>query len=798
MTETDLHGAPGAPSESRDRAAGLSDVKRALLERRMRERAAVADEPPLVPVRRDGRLAVSYQQEGMWFLDQLNADSVVYHVPLVVRLVGPLDVPRLRRGIEALLARHESLRTRFGSGDGVPFQVIEPPGELDLPVTDLTGAADPMGAAVGIAEQEAARPFDLAVGPLVRCFLMRLADAEHMLVIAMHHIVVDGWSVSVLVKELADLYADPDVVLPDLALQPADVAAWQRTWLSGATLAAQLGYWRERLAGAPLVDFPTDRPRPAVRTWEGATVLGRLEAELCGRARGFARAQQSSFLATLMSAFAIVLAHHTRQDDFSIGSVFSGRSRPELEPLIGYFANTLVLRIDAGGDPTFRELVQRANDVVLGAVEHQDVPFTMVVDALRPPRDPTRNPLFQVSMSLQPSSVAGGQFELAGTQAIPVTFDSTRSRFDVSLTLAERGAGAIEMTLEYSTELFDRDRMQLLAEHFGRVLDQVIAEPGLRMSQVTLTTPTQRAELLDRFNGARREVAPTTLGELFARQARATPEAVALVAGAQELTYVELDRRAERVAHLLRDAGAGPGTFVAICMPRGVDLITAILAVLKAGAAYLVIDPEHPPMRIAGILEDAAPVAALTHEATDGRLGAAPARRIRIDDADLLAAAPDGPVGPTAGPEDLAYVLYTSGSTGTPKGVLIEHRNVVNFITSVQELFDLTPTDRILGFAAHTFDVSVFETFAALLTGARLHLALDHERVDPAQLQALLERGEITVTDLPPSVMALLEPERLPALRIVFVGGEAFGGELVNRWNPNRRFFNGYGPTECT
>ncbi|GAA0571542.1 hypothetical protein GCM10010172_65010 [Paractinoplanes ferrugineus] len=792
MTEADVS------AGLRDRGTELSDVKRALLERHLRrQRAAV--EQPLSRVSRDEPLLPSFQQEGMFFLDRLNDDSVVYQLVFPIGLTGRLDRDRLTSALRALIARHESLRTRFTLLDGVPHQLIEPAGEPDLPVVDLSGEDDPRAAATALIDAETERPFDLQAGPLLRTALLRLAAEEHVLLLSVHHIVLDGWSYGVLHDELATLYADPAAVLPALALQPADVAAWQRRRLSGATLDRELGYWRDRLAGLSTLDFPADRPRPARRTWAGATFQTELPAALGERARRFATDRRVSFLATLSAALVVVLARYTRQDDVAIGSVFSGRSRPEFEPLVGYFANTVVLRFDAAGDPSFGELVSRANDVVLGATEHQDVPFSMVVDALRPPRDPGTTPLFQVSMSLQPAAVAdvGGALGDLRTTMLPTTA-ADRARFDVSVTLAEQPGGAIGVTVEYATELFDAGRMHQLVEHLTGILEHGVTDPDRPVAEFPLVLDEQRAALLSRYDGPVREVPATTIPALFAAQVAARGDEVALVAGDEEITYAELDRRSNRIARLLHAQGAGPGRFAGLCLPRGVDLVAAILGVLKSGAAFLVLDPQHPPMRLAGIVADAEPVALLVHSGTAELFEAAAPPAYALDDPAVLAEFPGRPVESTAGPADLAYVLYTSGSTGTPKGVLIEHRHVVNFIDSVRELFELTPADRVLGFASFTFDVSVFETFSALLTGARLCLALDDERTDPARLQRLLESRAVTVTDLPPSVMALLDPDRLPALRIVFVGGEAFDGELVNRWNPGRRLFNGYGPTECT
>ncbi|HLL64408.1 MAG TPA: condensation domain-containing protein, partial [Micromonosporaceae bacterium] len=749
------------------------------------------------PTRRDrtDRTPLSFAQETLWFLDRLAPGLPAYNVPLCFRLSGPLDVPALHRALASLVARHEALRTQLTEESDGPVQVVAAEVPVELPVHDVPAADVPAEAV-----RRAGLPFDLATAPLWRACLLRSGEQEHHFLFTVHHAVFDGWSLGVFVDDLAARYAAerdgaPDQPLPELPVQYADYALWQREWLSGERLDRLNAYWRDRLAGAATLEFPTDRPRPREVTYTGRVRHRLLTVPAQQKLRALVRSLGATPYTAYVAAFAALLRRYTSQDDIVIGSPTANREHAEVERLIGFFVNMLVLRLDAGGDPTLRELLERCAPTVRDAFAHGALPFDKLVEAVRPVRDPARSPIFQVAFTFQN---AGGDLTLPGLTAERVLVDPGTSRFDMSWNLSEVDDG-LDLNVEYNTDLFDAETIDALMAHYGVLVNALATAPETPLSAVPLLDEDERTALLTRWNGAAREVPATTIPELFARQVTAAPERIALVVGAETLTYADLDRRANQLANLLVSQGARPGELVALCLPRGADLVVSVLATLKAGAGYLPLDPGHPGARIAGILDDAGPVAVLATAATADALPAGLSSLVRLDDvAEKLAAQSQATPDTGVTPEDLAYVLYTSGSTGTPKGVLIEHRNVVNFITSVQELFDLTPADRILGFAAHTFDVSVFETFAALLTGARLHLAEADERLDIERLQTLLERGEITVTDLPPSVMALLEPERLPALRIVFVGGEAFGGELVNRWNPNRRFFNGYGPTECT
>ncbi|WP_281904229.1 condensation domain-containing protein, partial [Phytohabitans aurantiacus] len=640
--------------------AELSDAKRALLElRRQRMRGPGA----LTRVSRDGRLPLSFQQEGLWFLHQLNPGSTVYTIPFAWRLRGPLDVEALERALTTVVGRHEALRTRFDAVDGRPFQVIDPPPErFALPVVDPGEWA------------EADRPFDLAAGGLFRAGLIRLGDRDHILTMAVHHIIADGWSIGILTRELAALY--DGATLPPLDIQPVDVAAHEREALTEQVREQRLAYWRRRLDGVAALDLPTDRPHSKARTTAGDTIEPELSPGLHTAVRDLARAEHASPFEVLLAAFLVVLARYTGQEDLVVGSVFGGRTRPEVEPLVGYFADPMVLRVGVDGDPTFREIVARTSRHAREAVAHQ-IPFGLLVDALNPAREAGRNPLFQVSFSYQANGTqASGGF--SGLVTEPVPYTATQSRFDLSVTVVEEPADGLRVSVEYSTELFDQSRMLRLVEHLELVLRQAVGDPGRRLSEFRLLSDAQALRMVEDWNPAPVPRADgVLLADLVLEQIRSRPEAPAVRFGGSEISYGELGRRACGLAWVLRrEWGVDAESVVGVRLERGIDLIVAQLAVMFAGGAWLALDPSHPVERLRYQVEDAGAVTVIT-------------------ESDLLASeTDDGPPPVRTRPDNLAYLIYTSGSTGRPKGVLVTHRNVTDFVVSARELFGLTPADR--------------------------------------------------------------------------------------------------------
>jgi amino acid adenylation domain-containing protein len=780
-------------SDLANRPADVAGERRAEFRELLQAELSAAPQAGPTRRRRTGPAPLSFAQETLWFLDRLAPGRPTYNVVNCFRLHGELDADALRQAFAQIVARHQSLRTYFAEDGDTPVQIVVPEVAVELPVTAVADEQE----ALRLGEETVQQPFDLESPPLWRLRLLRIGPADHLFVCVVHHIVFDGWSLAAFAREVGELYrasvAGGEPALPELPIQYPDYAEWQRELLQGEPVDRLRRYWRGQLDGVPVVDVPTDRPRPSVVTFDGTFTQRVLPSEVVERVAAFARDGNVTVYVVYLAAFFALLHRSTAQDDLVVGSPMVNRGYSEIEPLIGFFANVLALRVDASGDPSFRELVLRTRDVVLDALQHSELPFGKVVEAVRPRRDPSRSPLFQIAYTFQNAS--GDPISLPGVEVSRLLLDSGTSRFDMSWTVTEAPDG-LEVAVEFNTRLFDRETIEQLLSHYEQLLRSATADPAAALSRIHFLSERERHALVHRWQGPRREVAETTVDALFARQAARTPDAVALVVAGRERTYAEVDRDANRLAHALRATGAAPERIVGILLPRGADLVTAVLGTLKSGAAYLPLDPAHPPARLAEIVEDAEPVAIVTTTELAERL--APGPPLVVLDEGVLARSPDTAPPPAARPDSLAYVLYTSGSTGKPKGVLVEHRSVVNFVRSVQELFSLTADDRVLGFAALTFDVSVFELFSAFSTGARLYLATDEERLSTEQLQALMEEAAITVIDLPPSVMALLEPERFEALRIVFVGGEAFPGELVARWGRGRRFFNGYGPTECT
>ncbi|MEV5687424.1 amino acid adenylation domain-containing protein [Streptomyces sp. NPDC052164] len=747
-------------------------------------------------VSRTAALPLSYQQEGLWFLHQLDPDSPVYNVPLALRLRGRLDVDRLSRVLGRLVARHESLRTRFVTVDGAAVQVTDPaPPAWPLAVTPV----HPDGVPEALAEA-ATRPFDLAADRLLRTELLRLGPVEHVLVLCTHHIIADGWSAGVLLDELSTLYTDPDATLPALDIQPADHAVWQRTWLADDVLDKQLGYWREQLHALPQLDFPTDRPRGTGAGHPGATVELHLRDGLGAALRRLAETERGSLLSVLMAGFLVVLSRHTRQDDIGIGSVFYGRNRPELEPLVGYFANTVVLRADVGGNPTFRELVRRCELAVQGATAHQDLPFSTLVEQLRPVREPGRNPLFQISLTLHADEVPAAAPAFGTVSAEPLPVAGSVARFDLAAHATVTADGGLRLQAEYATDLFDNDRITRLLEHLGRALTRAVSVPDATVGDFALPGPDEAA-LLHRWSAARSEVpADASLWDLFAEQVRLRPDAVAVVAGEERTTYRQLARRAERLAARLAARGVARGSLVGLCTRRDTDLVVGILGILRAGAAYVPLDPDYPAQRLSYMAADAGLSVVVTQRGTE-----VPVSALLLDaDTDGDLPVPDV----TVTGADLAYLIYTSGSTGEPKAVTVPHGQVVRLMRATQDRYRFDERDVWTLFHSFAFDFSVWELWGALVHGGRLVVVPLWQTRSPEDFQRLLAREKVTVLNQTPAAFRQLaavdeeRPEPL-SLRYVIFGGDALDTDSVRRWfdrhgEDRPRLVNMYGITETT
>ncbi|WP_286191325.1 non-ribosomal peptide synthetase [Comamonas sp. JC664] len=762
--------------------------------------------PLLVRVPRDRPLPLSFAQQRLWFLAQLEPSSTVYNVPASVWLNGPLNVEALKQSFEALVLRHESLRTTFKVQDGAPVQVIDARGDVRLDVVDLRTlpTLQREAEAQRLAQEASQRPFDLERGPLLRIALLIVSDQEHLLVLVMHHIVSDGWSMGRLVDEMGQLYAafsqGHAPLLPELPLQYADYAVWQREWLQGEVLEAQLGYWSRQLAGAPrLLELPTDRPRPAVQSLEGAIVPFALGRELSDAVRALGHQEGATAFMVLLAAFQAVLARYSGQEDVCVGSPIAGRTRAETEGLIGFFVNTLVLRTRLDGNPSFRELLARVREVTLGAYSHQDVPFERLVEALRAERSLSHSPLFQVMLTFDSTPGAAGPSAPHAHQALsPVSVEHHVSRFDLTLGFTE-GRDGFAGGLEYATALFERATVERLLGHLKALLTAAVEAPDRPVFELPLLDPSEQRRVLVEWNdtGAGGP-ADACIHTLIERQVAASPDAVAVVAGDTSLTYRELDHRASLLAVRLRGLGVGPEVRVGVCAERNADLLVAVLGILKAGGAYVPLDPAYPRRRLAFMLEDAKPRVLVGQRALLEGLPPVDAARVALDTA--WTAAPSG-VAARAGaaPDHLAYVLFTSGSTGRPKGVALEHRSAVAFLRWTARTFSQQEMAGVLASTSLNFDLSVFELFAPLTRGGTVVLARN-----ALELPTLPAARRVTLINTVPSAMAeLVRANAVPeSVRAVNLAGEPLPGTLVEAIHAAapgvQRVLNLYGPTEDT
>src|ERR687886_738282 len=780
--------------------AGLSERLEAL-----RRTALGLVAPPLLPGERAGQLLLSFAQARLWFLEQLEPGSYAYNIPAAVRLTGSLHVAALQQSLDEIVQRHEALRTTFAMVNGEPIQVIAPVLALTLPLVDLRELpqAQQEASVERLATEEAMRPFDLAQGPLLRATLLQLGQAEPVLLLVMHHIVSDGWSMGVLIRELAALYEAFSMgkpsPLPELPIQYADFAHWQRQWLQGEVLAAQLSYWQQQLAGAPsLLELPTDRPRPAVQTFRGAAQSLALPETLTEKLKLLSQRSGVTLFMTLLAAFQTLLYRYTGQDDICIGSPIANRNHSETERLIGFFVNTLVLRTPLSGNPSFQELLGRVREVALGAYAHQDLPFEQLVEALHPERSLSHHPLFQVMFVLQNAPMPA--LELPGLTLSSLEIDSKTAKFDLTLSMEDTEQGLVG-ALEYNTDLFDAAAIGRMLGHFQTLLEGIVADPQQHVSNLPILTQPERHTLLVEWNHTQVDYPKDVcVHQLFEAQVEQTPEAMAVVFEDQQLTYRELNRRANQVAHHLRSLGVGSDVLVGICVERSLEMVVGLLGILKAGAAYVPLDPSYPAERLAFMLEDAQVPILLTQQRLVSRLPKHGAKAICLD-ADWEIIAQESTENSTSNvkADNLAYVIYTSGSTGKPKGVQIEHQGLLNLVFWHQRAFAVSSAERATQIAGPAFDAAVWELLPYLTTGASIYIANEETRISPVQLRDWLITSAITITFLPTplaeSVLSLDWPSNT-ALQTLLTGGD----KLHNYPSPSLPFklVNNYGPTENT
>lgn len=756
----------------------------------------------------DRSIPLSYAQERLWFLDQIGLVGTAYNRPIALRLIGDVNKAALERAFSDLVRRHETLRTRFGVEDGVPYQLIDPPGAFALHQVDLSTFSDPQQREQCLREEiqrEVRHRFDLSEGPLIRVVLVDLSRLEHALLIVIHHIISDGWSIGLVLRELTALYSAQvcglPSPLPDLTVQYADYAIWQRQWLEGEVLETQLSYWKARLKGAPIqLQLPTDRPRPAIESFRGEIFRFHLPQRLVAALEELGRSERASLFMVTLAAFQLFLSRWSGQQDIVVGSPIAGRKDSELERMIGFFVNTLVLRTEIDRKLTFRQLLERVKETTLGAYAHQDLPFDRLVMELQPERNLTRQPIFQVMLALQ--NFPEERLDLAGLTWQSIDVEYVTTHFDLTLYLyaAKDGLSAL---LEYATDLFNRNTIERMAQHFVVLLEGILAGSDCPVFELPLLSVVEKHQLLMKWNATQTPYPRDyCVHELFCAQVNRNPEAPALTVNDETLSYLDLNERANRVAHRLKQLGVGPDVIVGVHLDRSVEMIVCFLGVLKAGGAYLPLNPTYPKERVQFMLYEAHASVVLSTVASAAQLPQNLMHLICLDrDAELLGQPTSNPSIEEL-PDQLAYVMYTSGSTGRPKAAGVTHRNIVRLLTGT-DYIRIGAHDVFLQLSAPSFDASTFEIWGALLHGAKLVLYPDHE-VDLDRLELILEREQVSVLWLTAGLFHQVMEERplaLLPLKWLLAGGDALSVSHVKRaleYLPDCRLINGYGPTEGT
>ncbi|MDZ8065210.1 MAG: amino acid adenylation domain-containing protein [Nostoc sp. DedQUE08] len=767
-------------------------------------------------------LPLSYAQQRLWFLDQLEPNSSTYNIPLALRLAGNLNRAALEQSLQEIIDRHEALRTNFVTVDEQPIQIIHTQTNWKVSVLEWQNLSpsEQEIATQQLVQQQAIQPFDLAKGALIRATLVVLSQTENILLVCMHHVVSDGWSMGVFVSELATLYkaysqGQPSPLAP-LPIQYADFALWQKDWLQGDVLQTQLNYWQQQLKDAPaLLPLPTDRPRPAVQTFTGATQEFTLSVELTNRLTKLSQERGCTLFMTLLTAFDILLYRYTGQSDILVGTPIANRDRSEIEGLIGFFVNTLVMRTSLADNPTFSELLGRVREIALGAYNHQDLPFEMLVEALQPERNLSHTPLFQVMFALQNAPMS--ELELAGLTISPLTAQSTTTKFDLSLSMYNSGAGLVGVW-EYSTDLFDASTIERITGHFVNLLSGIVANSKERISQLPMLTQVEQQQLLVEWNDTQVDYPfDKCIHQLFEEQVERTPNAVAVIFDNQQLTYQQLNCRANQLAHYLQSLGVTADTLVGICVERSLEMVVGLLGILKAGGAYVPLDPDYPQERLSFMLEDAQVKVLLTQQQVVEKLPQHQAQVVCLDTEweFISQSSQDNAIAQltvdiaSVQATNLAYVIYTSGSTGKPKGVMIPHGAIANHCCIIQQAYALRKSDRVLQFASINFDASLEQILPTLIVGATLVLR-GSDVWTPTNFQKIVSDFELTVVNLPTAYWQQLTQEWVKTqvldtnskLRLVIVGGDVMLPEYVAIWQQSPmsgvRLINAYGPTETT
>ncbi|MCY2927297.1 MAG: condensation domain-containing protein, partial [Planctomycetota bacterium] len=788
-------------SDLPERIASLSAAKRELLARRMRRVAAESAEP-IPPREGDAPVPLSPMQERLWLMEQIHGGRPAYNLSQAFRLRGPLDAAALGRAFEALVVRHESLRTTFCRLAGQAVQVVGDPWPFPLPVVP----AESPDHAARLAAEEARRPFDLSQGPLLRARLFGLGEDDHVLMITMHHLISDGWSVALLWQDVSRFYrafaggqSPPPDVLP---VQYADFALWHRRRLSGEALAGPLAYWRRQLHDAPSgIELPYDRTPPAGHAFAGQAWQEVWPGELSDSLAAIAqRAGATPFMAHL-AAFAILLRRYSGQGDLLIGSPIAARTAVETEAMIGFFVNTLALRIDAAGEPTFLELLERVRQTVLAGCENQDVPFDVLVADLKPDRPRLHMPLVQTMFGYQPARQEA--LDLPGVTISPAPAETGTSKVDLTAELLDRPEGML-VRLEFNTDVFDLATVERMGGHYRRLLEAIVADPHRSILRLPMLEEPERRRILTEWNRPPTEyLTAPSVHALVESWAKRTGDAPAVREAAGGLTYAQLNARANRLARRLREIGVGPESLVGLCLERSSELVVAMLAVLKAGGAYVPLDGHYPPARLAGLLAQTAVAAVLTQSSLRASLPAEAPHVVCLDTDEARLPADESDLPPAAGPDSLAYVIFTSGSTGVPKGVAVTHRAILRLVVGA-DYAPLSPDDVVAQASNAAFDAATFEIWAPLAVGASLAIVPTEAMLSPADLGEEIRRRGITTLFVTTALFNRIAeecPQAFAPLRRLLFGGEACDPHAVAgilRQGPPGRLVHVYGPTETT
>ncbi|MBW4490249.1 MAG: amino acid adenylation domain-containing protein [Trichocoleus desertorum ATA4-8-CV12] len=802
------------------RIAALSPEQRKLFEQRLKQQKEQSSQALTIPRRQSGNsLPLSFDQERIWFFEQLEPNSCLYNMPFAVRLEGALNAIALQQSFSAIMQRHESLRTTFTTQEGQPIQVIHPMLDCELVLREIcdfpTPDQSPESAIASFLLQESQRPFDLAHGPLLRAVLLTINPTQHVLLVVLHHLIADGWSRGVFIEELAAFYQafnrQLPASLPELPIQYGDVAVWQRQWQTSEAAKTQLTYWQQQLQDLPILNLPTDKSRPASQTFNGAKLPVQLSASLTRSLKVLSQQESATLFMTLLTAFNLLLHYYSGQEDVVVGTDVANRNRTETERLIGLFVNQLVLRTDLSGNPTFRQLLARVRQVTVDAYAHQDLPFNTLVENLNPDRTSGRSPLFQVKFVLQNAPTP--PLALPGLTVTPLEeIDTQTATLDLFFALSETEQGLVG-AIDYNTDLFESATIERLAGHFQHLLEQIVAHPDRHLSEFCLLTSSEWQQITA-WNQTEQEFAvesSSTLVALFEAQVARTPNEIAVTYEDQSLTYRELNQRANHLAHYLQSLGVAPEVLVGICLERSLEMIIGILAILKAGGAYVPLDPSYPPERLAFMLNDAQVPVLITMASHEQQLSVPGTTVVCCDrDAALISQQNlDNLVsGVTA--DHLAYVIYTSGSTGKPKGVLVNHRHVVRLFTATQPWYHFNEQDVWTLFHSYAFDFSVWEIWGALLYGGRLVVVSYWNTRSPEAFYQLLCKEQVTVLNQTPSAFrqliqaeASLGISEALNLRLVIFGGEALSYPSLQPWFERHgdqipQLVNMYGITETT